>query len=248
MDEFFRDTLFISVGLNLLFFALGITFISKRGGFPYLFTKVSILNRKFSQASIDVNYYYQDKKTHFETLSNSESEIVFLGDSLSDYCEWSEFFPNQRIKNRGIAGDTTDGLLNRIDEVIESKPQKLFIMIGINDLNQGRRVADIANTYRLILEVLKKQIPQTTVFIQSLLPTNKTNAVFSKTVKNQNIVELNKKIKSLANEFSFKYIELFPTFLDSSSELDKRYTTDGVHLNGEGYLVWKRTIDKDIVN
>jgi lysophospholipase L1-like esterase len=61
-------------------------------------------------------------------------------------------------------------------------------------------------------------------------------------------VELNEKIKSLADEFSFEHIELFSAFLDSNSELDTRYTTDGVHLNGEGYLVWKRMIETNIVN
>jgi hypothetical protein len=156
MDEIFKSTLSISVGLNLLFFALGITLISKRGGFPYLLTKIPIINTKFSQTSLYNSSYYQDKKTHFDTLPKSESEIIFLGDSLSDSCEWSELFPNQRIKNRGIAGDTTNGILNRIDEVIASKPQKLFLLIGINDLERGRRIADIVKNYRLILETLKK--------------------------------------------------------------------------------------------
>lgn len=248
MDEIIKDTLLISVGLNLLFLALGIRFISKRGGFPYLLMKIPILNTKLSPASLYENFYYQDKITHFETLPKSESEIIFLGDSLSDYCEWSEFFPNQRIKNRGIAGDTTDGILNRIDEVIESKPQKLFLLIGINDLNRGRSVTDIVKNYRLILEILKNKIPQTTVFVQSLLPINNANFSLSNKAKNQIILELNEKIKSLSNEFACEYIELFPAFLDSKSELDRRYTTDGVHLNGEGYLVWKRMIEKDIVN
>jgi lysophospholipase L1-like esterase len=242
MDEIFRYTLFISVGLNLLFFALGITFISKRGGIWYLLTKIPILNTKFRRAYL--YYYYQYKKNNLNTLQNSKAEVVFLGDSLSANCEWSNFFPNQEIKNLGIGGDTTDGILNRIDDIIKYKPQKLFLLIGINDLYYGKRVGYIINNYRLILETLKKQSPQTIVFVQSLLPVRAP----SNKVKTQSIVELNGKIKSLANEFSFNYIELFPAFLDSNRELDKRYTTDGVHLNGEGYLVWKRMIEKDIVN
>src|SRR3712207_850541 len=126
MDETVKIALFISISLNLLFVALGIVFIRKRGGVSYVLGKIPFLKTKLSKSFVYDNPYYQDKKTHFETLLKSESEILFLGDSISDYCEWSEFFPNKRIKNRGIAGDTTDGILNRIDEVIQSKPEKLF--------------------------------------------------------------------------------------------------------------------------
>ena len=115
------------------------------------------------------------------------------------------FFPNQRIKNYGIGGDTTDGILNRIDDIIQSKPQKLFLLIGINDLYYGKRVAYIVDNYSLILETLKKQIPQTTVFVQSVLPINENLLPANERGKfeKQRIVELNETIKNLTNKFLF---------------------------------------------
>jgi lysophospholipase L1-like esterase len=189
--------------------------------------------------------YYWERKSHFDTLPQSESDIVFLGDSLTNACEWHEFFRNIRLKNRGISGDTTNGLLNRIDEVIESKPRKVFMMIGINDLNQGRNVEVILNTYKIILKSFQDKTSKTEVFVQSILPLNNQKRPNNGT--NNKIIELNAKLKNLAQEFSFHYIDLFSAFLDENNQLDARYTIDGIHLNGQGYLVWKGIIEKDVI-
>ncbi len=188
--------------------------------------------------------YYWERKSHFDTLPQSESDIVFLGDSLTNACEWHEFFRNIRLKNRGISGDTTNGLLNRIDEVIESNPRKVFMMIGINDLNQGRNVEVILNTYKIILKSFQDKTSKTEVFVQSILPLN--NQKHPNNGTNNKIIELNAKLKNLAQEFSFHYIDLFSAFLDENNQLDARYTIDGIHLNGQGYLVWKGLIEKDV--
>ena len=189
--------------------------------------------------------FYRDKKSHFETLPKIERKIMFLGDSLTDLCEWAEILKDDQIINRGICGDTTDGILNRINNIVESKPKKLFLMIGINDLNQGVPVEDVANNYQLILETLKDQVPEVQIFIQSLLP---INTQLRNHDVNQKIIDLNYKLKQLAETFSFQYINLLSAFLDKNNQLDAAYTSDGVHLNGQGYLIWKEIIEKDVVN
>jgi lysophospholipase L1-like esterase len=246
MEETVKITLLVSSLLNLLFLLLGTIFVAKRGGITYIFSKLAFLQR--FPSSVDAicdTPFYQDKKSHFETLPKTEAEIIFLGDSLTDLCEWSEIFRNDRIKNRGICGDTTDGILNRITNIVKSQPKKIFIMISINDLNQGREVKTILDNYKQILDVFKTQIPETKIYLQSVLPVNKR---FNKTEINEKIVQLNAKLKDLAKEFSVQYIDLFSYFLDQNNELDVRYTLDGVHLNGEGYLLWKKIIEKDVVN
>ena len=247
MDGTVKIALLVSTLLNLLFFGLGSIFVTKRGGITYLIRKLAFLQPfQFRVATMYDTPFYQDKKSHFETLPKSEAEIIFLGDSLTDLCEWSEFFRNNRIINRGICGDTTDGILNRINNIIDSKPKKLFLMIGINDLNQGVSVENIVENYTLILEAFKNQIPVTKVFIQSLLPVN--NQLRSNGEVNKKIIDLNAKLKELAQTLSFQYIDLFTAFLDKDNQLDAQYTSDGVHLNGQGYLIWKEIIEKDVVN
>ncbi len=243
MDETGNIVLLFSLIINFLFLGLAIIFVSRKGGISYLILKLS------PEARIKSMYdspFYRDKKSHFESLPKSETEVMFLGDSITDCCEWQEVFRTVRIKNRGISGDTTEGVLNRIDEIVESHPQKLFLMIGINDINQGRQVDDIFKSYQVILRKLKEQTPETKVFIQSVLPVN--NQKFLNNGANDKVVALNAKLKELAKEYSLHYIDLFSSFADDNRELDARYTTDGVHLNGQGYLLWKGIIEKDVVN
>ena len=235
----------ISLLFNIFILGLGSIWVYSKGGIPYIIRKTSFLQSAASRAKFmyDTPYYWE-RKSHFDTLPQSESDIVFLGDSLTNACEWHEFFRNIRLKNRGISGDTTNGLLNRIDEVIESKPRKIFMMIGINDLNQGRNVEAILNTYKIILKSFQDKTSKTEVFVQSILPLNNQKRPNNGT--NNKIIELNAQLKNLAQEFSFHYIDLFSAFLDENNQLDARYTIDGIHLNGQGYLVWKGLIEKDV--
>jgi lysophospholipase L1-like esterase len=249
MDETVKIGLFLSSLLNILFFGLGSVFVAKRGGLQYLIRQIYLFkNAGFRITAMYDNPFYRDKTSHFDTLPQSDSEIIFLGDSLTDLCEWAEFFKNERIKNRGICGDTTDGVLNRLPNIVESRPQKLFMMIGINDLSQGREVLKILNNYKIIFKSLQEQTPKTKVFIQSLLPVNTVNCPNRKPETNEKVIEINAALKEFAKEFSFQYIDLHSSFLDRNNELDAQYTSDGVHLNGQGYLIWKGIIEKDVVD
>ena len=247
MDEPLITGLLLSSLINLFLLGLGSVFVVRRGGLNYVIRKINLWQTYKSRGTAMYDSpFYRDKKSHFETLPKIDRKIMFLGDSLTDLCEWAEILKDDQIINRGICGDTTDGILNRINNIIESKPKKLFFMIGINDLNQGVSVENIVENYTLILEAFKNQIPVTKVFIQSLLPVN--NQLRSNSEVNKKVIDLNARIKELAQTFSFQYIDLFTAFLDKDNQLDAQYTSDGVHLNGQGYLIWKEIIEKDVVN
>lgn len=245
INEAIKFTLLLSCLINILFLGMGSIFVARRGGLFYLLHKLSFLTSERARlTAMYDNPFYQDKTSHFRALPKSESGIIFLGDSLTDLCEWAELLKNDRIKNRGICGDTTEGVLNRIDNIIEHQPKKLFILIGINDLNQGIQVLDIVENYHLILRKVNESLPNTQVFIQSVLPVNYQK--FQRNSVNDKVVELNVRLRELTKEFSYQYIDLFSAFLDINKELNSQYTIDGVHLNGQGYLLWKKIIEKDV--
>lgn len=182
---------------------------------------------------------YYHMKSVFESLPNSKKEIVFLGNSITEQGRWSElFFGNKHIVNRGIGGDRTDGILFRLEEVISSKPKKIFLMIGINDLRYGRSAKYIVDKNHQIIQRIKKESPNTKIYLQSLLPT------YGRRKRPIEIIrEINQGLKFTAEKENITYIDLFSHFMDNTGSLDKKYSLDGLHLNGLGYQQWKNLIE-----
>jgi len=185
--------------------------------------------------------YYYHKWENFKTLPNTENEIIFLGNSITDGNEWSELFKNPNVKNRGIGGDDTDGILERLEEVTESMPAKIFILIGTNDLAYGKDVDYIINNYNRILDSIQKQSPNTELYIQSVLPVDDAIHYTRPTAK---ILEINDQLKVICKNRSIVYVDIFGLFANDSNKLDEKYSLDGLHLNGNAYVIWKDAIEK----
>ena len=189
-------------------------------------------------------YYYQ-KKSLFELLPNQAHEIIFLGDSITDGCEWAELFCNKKIINRGISGDTTDGVLARLGEVLESSPKAVFMMIGVNDLGGGKSVEYILDNLGKIIKKIKKISPGTKLYVQSILPvSDKFNQFPTYTDKNKEIISVNRTLESICRKTDTVYIDLHSLFAGENGKLDPAYTNEGLHINGKGYLLWKSVIQK----
>ncbi|MDQ0481541.1 GDSL-type esterase/lipase family protein [Guptibacillus hwajinpoensis] len=183
--------------------------------------------------------YYQTKKSIYDSYTHQDSETIFLGDSLTDYYEWGEALSDFRVLNRGIAGDTTTGVLNRLDEVIKAKPDRVYLLIGINDMIAGQSINKIETNYKQILDTLKTNSPNTEVYVQSVFPVN--TALTGHRLKNPVIKELNERLKALSSLYNYQYIDIYSDLVEFE-QLNKNYTFDGLHLNGEGYKVWTRKI------
>ena len=185
----------------------------------------------------------------FESLPNSNGEIIFLGNSITDGCNWTELFSDLRVKNRGISGDVTEGILNRLDEVTESKPAKIFIMIGINDLARDKSKKEILDKCEIIIDQIVTDSPETEIYLQSILPVNKKYGRFEKHYsKSDSIVSLNKGLENLAIEKGETYVDLYSSFIDNENNLKDDFTEDGLHLNGKAYQMWKSLVDKYITH
>lgn len=237
--------LLISISLNILFFLTALIIVLQKGGIYYVKNKIIALSNKDIQNNLNINPYYKHKKSQFELLTKSHDSILFLGDSLTDQGEWVELLENANIVNRGISGDTTRRILNRLDAVVETKPKQIFLMIGINDfVNEKKSIKEVLDKYKIILEELKTKIPQTEVFIQSVLPVNNNLTIFFQ--DNQKVIKFNSKLQELAKELGYQYIDIFSNLVDSENQLDATYTTDGLHLNGKAYLIWKEAVEKYI--
>jgi len=194
--------------------------------------------------------YYYNKKSIFESQSDTKNEIIFLGNSITEGGNWKELFPDINVVNRGISGDVTDGILNRLDEVTSSQPKKIFLMIGTNDLARGRSVQYVSDYCRKIIEKILRKSPNTELYIQSVLPINPNigeRFTGHKSKKNE-ILAVNKKLKAMSIELKIKYIDLHGPFSNSKGFLKSKYTHDGLHISEAGYGKWKSLIQKYSIN
>jgi lysophospholipase L1-like esterase len=195
---------------------------------------------------IDSSYkttYYEQKVTLFRLMPDTKGEIVFLGNSITDIGEWAEIWQNKKVRNRGISGDNTFGVLARLDEITSAKPAKVFIMIGINDIAKETPDSIIISNYKKIISRIQSESPKTKIIVQSILPTNNEFTEFKRHQnKTEHIIFINSALQNYCKELGLVYVDLYTAFLDTNKKLDKKYTNDGLHINGYGYMKWKEIL------
>ncbi|MFT3980292.1 MAG: GDSL-type esterase/lipase family protein [Ferruginibacter sp.] len=190
---------------------------------------------------------YAQRVANFRSYPNSEKDIVFLGNSITDYTEWNELLQLPQARNRGISGDITFGVLERLDEVTEGKPAKIFILIGINDIARNIPDSVILDNYKRIVERIQAESPGTKIYFNSLLPVNNTFPDKNHFNKDGHIAAVNAGLWKLCADKQITFINIHPFFLDADKRLDKQYTYDGLHLNAEGYRVWARILQPYVI-
>lgn len=187
--------------------------------------------------------FYIERMEYFRQNPLEKNQIIFLGNSLTQGGKWQEYFPNQRIANRGIVGDNTDGILARLDEIINAQPKKLFILTGTNDVSQDFSNDHIIGNMRQIIRNVQAGSPETIIFWQTLLPINNNFGRYSRLIgKEPQIEELNARIEKMAKEENIHFINLYPLFQNEEGLLDSKLTTDGLHINEVGYQIWVEKI------
>jgi len=200
-------------------------------------------NQSVAVDSSKFSVYWWHSKDMSDHLPDIKNEIVFLGNSITDGMEWSELLGNKKCVNRGISADITEGILIRLEAITKLQPAKIFIMIGVNDLSRNMTPEEVAANYRKILERVKSETPRTKVYIESVLPVNPaTGMALNHTNKTPQIMELNGRLKELAAEFGYTYIDLFSVMADANNYLPRKCSIDGLHLTYEGYRIWAEAI------
>ena len=183
----------------------------------------------------DGNY----KKVIKEFKSNplNYGDIVFLGNSITwGGKDWSKRLKHPNIRNRGIGGDVTDGVLARIDEITYFKPKAVFLLIGINDLWNNNSPNNpsaeyIANNIIQIAQVINAETPKTKIYVQTVLPIEKEQYKTS-------ILKVNEIIKANEKENPYQIVDLYSIFVNENGLIRKELSTDGIHLNEKGYDAW----------
>ncbi len=201
---------------------------------------VTALMCLIAMAQANQDPYYARRATLFDELPIGKKDIVMLGNSLTDGCEFNELLNNRHI---GIVGDIVQGLIDRIGPIIEGQPKKLFIMSGVNDISHDVTADSIARVTEKLIMMVKKGSPRTKIYLQSLLPFNNDVREW-KLLKGREhvVVEANALLEQVARRQGVTWINLYPLFVDNQGKLRADLTNDGLHLMGKGYLIWRDAI------
>lgn len=188
--------------------------------------------------------FYDQRATLFEELPVSSKDVIFLGNSITNGGEWSELFDNKHVKNRGISGDICMGVYDRLGTILKGKPAKIFLLIGINDVNRGTSADTIVKHIAMITQKIKQDSPKTKLYLQSLLPVTDYYKMFQgHTSRWQMVPEINKGLMELAKKEKVVYIDLYSHFVDEKTgKMNIDYTNDGLHLLGKGYRKWAEIV------
>ncbi|MEG4858693.1 SGNH/GDSL hydrolase family protein [Microcoleus sp. K1-B6] len=172
---------------------------------------------------------------------------VLAGDSLSMWFP-TKLLPVDRIwLNQGISGETSLGLLKRLQLFDRTAPDTVFVMIGINDLLRGASDEGILDNQRQIIRDLRWAHPKAQVVVQSILPHSGEQATWENrdrllAIPNSRIRAINRRLKEIASSENVLYLDLHPLFSDADGNLPTELSTDGLHLNDQGYLVWRSAL------
>ena len=203
-------------------------------GLAFLFGAPNLLAQNDGRST-----YWHQQQTLFAQLPTAQDDIIMLGNSITDGGEWAELLSNPRVKNRGISGDTTGGILQRLETITKGRPAMVFLLVGINDFSQGVSADKIVENIEQIILRIKSESPSTRLFVQSILPLNDHIDAFQSHKKHlSEIPETNARIAALCEKHKVGYLDLYSLLTDSEGRLDRKYTNDGLHLLGPGYLVW----------
>ncbi|RLJ74916.1 GDSL-type esterase/lipase family protein [Pedobacter alluvionis] len=187
---------------------------------------------------------YVEQVAKFKADLKSKKDIIFLGNSITAGTDWAKLLDLPQAKNRGISGDITFGVLERLQDVIDGKPAKVFILIGINDISRNIPDSVILRNYKTMIARIRKGSKKTKIYFNTLLPVNAAFEKFKNHYgKDEHILWLNDEIRKFTAK-NLTVIDLYPSFTDKDKHLKAELTKDGLHLIPAGYQVWADFLKK----
>lgn len=189
------------------------------------------------------NKHWQQRKAKFEEFPVTETDIVFLGNSITEGGEFAELFRMGNVLNRGIGSDNIPGVRKRLYQVTDGKPAKVFLLIGINDIANGYTVDRLAKEYEALVEEILEKSPDTELYLQAIFPFNNDFQRYKTLYGKEKIrLQANERIADIAERHGLVYINLDEVLGNTDGKLKKEYTKDGLHLTVPGYRAWTDAI------
>jgi lysophospholipase L1-like esterase len=190
---------------------------------------------------------------NLEVARAGEAELLLMGDSITDF--WrnedgpfagksvlDEYFGHWNIANFGIAGDTTQGVLYRLQngEGEGFSPRAVMLMIGTNN-TRANNAAEIAEGVGAIVLQLQQSFPEAKILLLGIFPRGAADAPVRDT-----IAAINSSISRLHDGDSVHYLDIGEVFLDDQGNIPAEVMSDGLHPGPEGYRRWAEAVEEPL--
>lgn len=177
--------------------------------------------------------FRNQRRELFAALPTDSNSIVFLGNSITNFNNWSEAFSSDpRVVNRGISGIESAEVLQHLDLIVGGQPAKLFLMIGINDFEHPATV--VPNVEKMIAYV-REHSPRTELYVQSILPCNLD-------ARKNMVVPTNDDLKALCEREGVTFVDVYGMVAQNGT-LPSAHTNDNLHLMASGFRLWCKGIE-----
>ena len=184
--------------------------------------------------------HWEQRLSEMNEIKRGKYKIIFLGNSLTELFDLEYYFKDSSLLNCGIVGDFSEGLVKRAGSIGRLKPDKLFIEIGINDIIEQIPLNEICANYEELIEIIKKESPDTKIFIQSNFPViiNRPSILTSDKNVNDLVKEQNENLKDLAKRTHCTFIDIYPAFTERNVDFKALFIWDGIHFTDKAYTIW----------
>lgn len=187
------------------------------------------------------------KKNNYTLLNKKyalKNQTVLLGDSITDFFNYYELFfdfcksSGQAVYNRGISGDTTDRLLERLyDNVLSIEPKNIVLLIGTNDIGRGLPLSMTLENVEKIITDTKKACPDVNFIVEAVYPINENMRDKFEKRSNKKIKEMNNEFIKLCEKHNCIWLDFTDKLKDKDGNLKKELTYDGLHVNAPAYEI-----------
>ena len=178
--------------------------------------------------------HYKARVAEIAKRAPLEGGVLFLGDSITEGGDWAALFPKIKTANHGIGWDIVSGVGGRLPQIIINNPDKIFIMIGTNDIGYGHDPVDMAAELEDVIKVLRYSRQSAQIYLQSVLPRELENV--------SAVAAINAEYKKLAQDMDVEFVDLTAAFSAPDGALKASLTEDSLHLNAKGYGLWASEI------
>ncbi|MCY6484122.1 GDSL-type esterase/lipase family protein [Clostridium aestuarii] len=190
--------------------------------------------RKMKNSSKDISNKKIDDKVFFK-------DSVFFGDSITDSLSFYEILDESNVV--GIIGILLSKAHTKIDKLVEKNPKNIFILLGANDLEDDISVNYFVDKYKELIHSIKQKLPDSKVYIQSILPVSEKVKEKKPLLNNLRINKFNEAIKNMTKEENINFIDLTSILKNTDKNL---YEPDGVHVKYQFYKLWLNYLKNNI--